>query len=389
MVEGQEMTSDSAKVAQETSRAQEKPKRSAAALLLPLFSILFTFLLLEGGMRLAIGMKIDYFLNPALYTYPFTDDYWKLIHQWDERATDGTSENVNPDPFLGWSPPKSSENPLGLMGHEPYTPDPTAPAILFYGDSFVAGKTAAAEDNVPRQLATHLGDTAVYNYGVSNFGVDQIYLRFHETHSTFEQPTIVIGIFTLDMDRSLLSLRSSAPKPRFEVGENDELILHGIDHVAFNGSVADWISSWHEQNPPQIRSFVWSFLMRRLDNFRTGDDWMNSTLPQAELEQLNGLLIDEMVAEAKANDLPIQFVIFYTRRELDQTYWRETFLLNRLEALGVPYLDTKPLIMETAVSESRDLWDYYFDDGGHTNELGNAVIAEALATQLNAASGDE
>jgi hypothetical protein len=389
VVEGREMTSDYAKMAQETSRAQEKPKRSVVALLLPLFSILFTFLLLEGGMRLAIGMKVGYFLNPALYTYPFTDDYWKFIYLWDERATNGTSENVHPDPFLGWSPPKSPENPLGLMGHEPYTPDPDAPAILFYGDSFVAGKTAAAEDNIPRQLGMLMGETAVYNYGVSNFGVDQIYLRFHETHAAFEKPTIVIGIFTLDMDRSLLSLRSGAPKPQFEVGENNELILHGIDNVIVNGSSAEWIASWHEENPPQMKSFAWSFLMRRLDNIRTGDDWMNSTLPRAELEQLNGLLIDEMVTEAQANDLPIHFVIFYTRRELDSTYWRETFLLNRLDELGVSYLDTKPLIMETAVSESRDLWDYYFDDGGHTNELGNAVIADALAAQLNAASGDE
>ncbi len=183
------------------------------------------------------------------------------------------------------------------------------------------------------------------------------------------------------MDRSLISVRSSAPKPYFSV-ENNDLILHGIDHVQIDSNAADWIASWHEAHPPKIKSYAWAFLTRRLDSLRTGNDWMRSTVPQSKLEQLNGLLMSEMAAEAQANDIPIQFVVFYTRGELDETYWRESFILSHLDSLGVPYLDTKQLLLETAVSEQRDLWDYYFADGGHTNELGNAVIAGALAKQF-------
>lgn len=382
MIKEHDMTIETAALAPEKVTQQES-KRSWTLVLLPLFSILFTGLLMEGGLRMAIAAGVPYFRNPALYTYPFTDDYWKLLHRWDDRATDGSSENVHPDPFLGWTPPKSAENPLGLMGQEPYVPDPNGDVVLFYGDSFVAGKTAKAEDNVPHQLANNISADAVYNFGVSNYGVDQIYLRFRETHSAFAQPAIVIGIFTLDMDRSLLSVRSSAPKPYFTV-ENGNLMMHGIDHVQVDANVADWISSWHEAHPPQIKSYAWSFLIRRLDSLRTGNDWLHSTKPQQALEELNGLLIEEMVQEAVDNDLPIQFVIFYTRGELDETYWRESFILSYLDSMSVPYLDTKQLLLETAASESRDVWDYYFPDGGHTNEVGNAIIAEALAGQLEA-----
>ncbi|MCA9926725.1 MAG: hypothetical protein KC421_30365, partial [Anaerolineales bacterium] len=176
------MTTKTAVVAQE-SPTKKQTGRKTAVFLLPIFSILFTILLVEGGLRLAIAADIPYFRNPALYTYPFTDDYWKLLYRWDGRATDGTSENVNPDPFLGWTPRTTSENPLGLMGQEPYVPDLDGDVVLFYGDSFVAGKTENAADNVPNQLAQHITADAVYNFGVSNYGVDQIYLRFRETHT--------------------------------------------------------------------------------------------------------------------------------------------------------------------------------------------------------------
>ena len=355
-----------------------------SVIMMTFLSIAFTFLMVEGAFRVAISLKVDYFLNPYMYSYPFHDNYWKLSYRWQQQHSEATSSNLNPDPFLGWSPPTSPENPLGLIGMEPYQPSNDAPVVLFYGDSFVAGKTELPQDNIPNQLGSLLQDTAVYNYGVSNYGVDQIYLRLHQSHSQFAQPTLLVGIFTLDVDRSMVSLRSGAPKPYFTLGEDDSLVLHGIDGIPINTTPADWLQNWHDENPPRIPSYAWAFLSKQLDTFRTGGDWLDTTLVKDEIEALNGHLISEMVNTAQKENIPIQFVIFYTRRELDSTYWRETFLLEHIESLGVPLLDTKPLLIEMAQNRDEPLDSYFLPDGAHTNEIGNRFIAEALAIQLEA-----
>lgn len=361
-------------------------KTEQTALLTAIFytvlSIFVTFLLIEGAFRLGIALKVDYFLDPSIYSYPFHDNYWKLSYRWHQQGSETNSSNLNPDPFLGWSPQTSPENPLGLIGMGPYEPNHLSPVVLFYGDSFVAGKTAQPQDNIPNQLAERLPDTAVYNYGVSNFGVDQIYLRLLQSHESFAQPTIVVGIFTLDMDRSMISLRSGAPKPYFTLSNEGALILHGINNVPVNTTSAEWLSHWHTENPPRIGSYAWAFITKRLDSFRTGGDWLSTTQSQAEIEALNGRLIQEMVTVAQERDLPIEFVIFYSRREMDTTYWRETFLKEHLTALNVPFLDSKQLILEKAETDGTSLNTYFMDDGGHTNEIGNRVIAEALAARL-------
>ena len=361
-----------------------KASKSAplSAILISILSIAFTFLLVEGAFRAAIAFEVGYFMNPSLYSYPFKDNYWKLSYRWQQQSSESVSSNLHTDPFLGWSPKTSPENPLGLIGMAPYQLDGRRPAILFYGDSFVAGKTELPEDNIPNQLSGLLPHTAVYNYGVSNYGVDQIYLRLRQSHHSFAQPTLLVGIFTLDIDRSMISVRSGAPKPHFTLGENDALVLHGIEGIPLNTTPADWLRQWHEDHPPIIPSYAWAFLAKQIKTFGSGGDWLATEVDRGEIEALNGRLITEMSHIAQTREVPIHFVLFYTRRELDTTYWRETFLLEHLAALGVPVLDTKPLLIEAAQQVGVPLNDYYFADGGHTNELGNRVIAEALQAQL-------
>ena len=85
-------------------------------------------------------------------------------------------------------------------------------------------------DKIPQQLQSLLPDKTVYNFGVAGYGLDQIYLRFKQSHDHFKKPVVIIGILTVDMDRCVMKNRSR-PKPYFLIKEN-ELVLSGVPVVS-------------------------------------------------------------------------------------------------------------------------------------------------------------
>jgi hypothetical protein len=133
-----------------------------------------------------------------------------------------------------------------------------------------------------------------------------------------------------------------------------------------------------EQNPPQIKSYLLAFIVRKLRSIRGGDiDYR-----RVEIERVNALIIREVVREARAADLPLLFVIFCAQWELHTSDWRETFLKEQLARWSVPYVDTKEVLLHAARSESAKVSNYYYPVNGHLNERGNKVIAEQIAGRL-------
>jgi len=138
------------------------------------------------------------------------------------------------------------------------------------------------------------------------------------------------------------------------------------------------------RHPPSIRSYLAALVMRRVHA-------LGARIPnegpygREAKERIARRILEEVVAEARRRDLPLELVFFFPRYELDHVGWRETFLKTEAERLGVPYLDTKELYL--AEARRRGVQPDAFFDGGHPNALGNELVAAALAERLRAPYG--
>lgn len=324
----------------------------------------------EVGLRVLIAAGVESVRNPGLYADPLSDDdYWKLDYLWlhEQRKPNPT---VTDHEILGWAPRKHPENPLGIIAEKPYTPDFDERAILFYGDSFVAGATQLHE-NIPQQLDQIVERCPVHNFGVAGYGVDQIYLRFKNSHTDFAKPFVIFGILTSDIDRCLLSIRGRA-KPYFVLRGN----LLELQGVPVNPRMDEWIDA----NPLQMRSFLAAFGLTRLRLHQPGD-WRELPYRRDEKKSLNAKILSEMIAHARLHNLPFLIVLFYDSDEMAAAGWRELFLRDQFDRAGVEYLDTKTTLLEAARREASEVSEYFRPDH-HLNGRGNRIVAEAIASRL-------
>jgi hypothetical protein len=334
--------------------------------------VLFGFCVLtpalgEGFLRAGIGLGFDRLRDPGLYADPHSDDdYWRLQHVWGFK--DNLQDAGSVHPLLGWAPRTTPRNPLGIIAEPGYAVDPADECVLFFGDSFVAGR-GPLEERIPQRLETLLG-VRVYNYGVAGYGLDQIFLRFRETHPLFARPAIGIGILTTDLDRSILSVRTGQ-KPWFALREG-ELELRGLP---VDPDPERFVAS----HPPRIRSYFVALVLRqgRLAIGGVGGEEIH--YKRAEKQAINRPILEAVVEEAARRDLPLFFVLFYEPGELRRSGWRERFLRAELERLRAPYLDTKELFLRLARERSQPLADFYRRTDAHPSALGNLLVAEALA----------
>jgi hypothetical protein len=239
--------------------------------------------------------------------------------------------------------------------------------VLFFGDSFVAGRGPLAE-RIPQQLEEILG-VRVYNYGVAGYGLDQIFLRFRETHPLFARPIIVIGILTTDLDRSVLSIRTGQ-KPWFALRDG-ALELRG---VPIDPDPERFVAG----QPPRIPSYFAALALRQGRLAIGGGRGAELGYKREEKQAINRRILEELVAETARRDLPLFFVLFYEPGELRRSGWRESFLREELARLGAPYLDTKELFLR-ARERSQIVAEFYRTTDAHPSSAGNLLVAEAVA----------
>lgn len=336
-------------------------------------SLFFTFLIIEIALRALIALNLGGLRNPDIYFNSGVDDrYWQYRLIWTDFAESGDGVL---DPNLGWAPKSTAENPFGLIRSnlEQGQPiDTISPAILFFGDSFVQAHTAPA-DAIPQQIGLLLPDTNVYNLGVRGYGVDQIYLRMRQTAAEFEEPTLLFGILSFDLDRSILNVRS-APKPRLSF-EDGAMTVH---NVPFSQTAEEWIGD----HPPRTISFA-STLVRRVISLSQANGAGLAFGPEervAEKEQLNREIMDHAANFAAENDYPLTFVIFFSREEFNSQSWREPFLLEMCAMHNC--INTKPALEQAMQEQGRPIGDFYLPDGFHLNEEGNKIVAQYIVGEM-------
>ena len=149
------------------------------------------------------------------------------------------------DEELGWpSPSAATKLPRDAIGakYNADFPDIEKACLSAYGDSFVWGDEVPLAYGWIEQLSRKLG-CRVSNFGVSNYGTDQAYLRFRRMDD--RAPVAILGVFPDDMVRNVNQYRGfmgAAPEPfwikgRYVLNEAGSLEWIARPHLEFEAYI--------------------------------------------------------------------------------------------------------------------------------------------------------
>lgn len=354
---------------------------------LSLVALLATLGLAEALVRVAVFGDSQFLRQhawrlrrPLLYCDPWGDeDFWKLRHRFATRR-----ELLEPSlyhPTLGWVSPSIE---AATLRHRDFAGSTGQRQILLFGDSFA--RCATPREDCFEALLEQSEQGASHdllNYGVSGYGLDQIYLLLRQSIDLYAglDPIVVVGVFVNDdLDRCLLSLRDW-PKPRLRVVGGD---------LVPDGGPAPSMERYLAEHPLRARSYAWSALVRGtpLGSLARPSGPALRERRRKEIEELAGAILEALLSELQTRRLRSCFLLFYSEAHLRQPQrgdWREALVQERLEERGIPCVSTRDAILEDAASAGRDVAAYYGRDpagAGHLNRLGNEVALRALLRRL-------
>ncbi|MCB9885299.1 MAG: hypothetical protein H6838_07395 [Planctomycetes bacterium] len=320
----------------------------------------------ELALRISLKVESSPTRNANLYAdYYSEDDYWILHLRWFPPWVPSPAR-VHPE--LGWSQANvTAENPLGLYQKTIDRMRDPRPQVAFYGDSYVAG-SAPEPDHIPAWIEQQLEDTVVLDLGVHGYGTDQIGMMFQRTHASLHHPLVVIGVMLWDIDRAILSVRTGK-KPRLVFGERGNVTVTG---VPIERDQHEFFAS----GPLSFSSYVLALVRTRVRKL------VGQEPKCGEKKALNRSILEAEVGLARANDLDLVYVIFYPPAALRGTDWREEWLKDELNRLGVPFVDTKPLLLEHCKKTGATVDTLYVQADGHHNAAANHVIGDGVAAYL-------
>ena len=337
------------------------------------FMFTLTVLVSEAAYRLMLFSHLPFmerYRDPSLYTDYYSDgDWWKLYYLFGKKEHEPTK---HPHPVLGWTGDFSGES----YRHDEAGRIHGKRPVLLYGDSFARCLTGKREcfQGILNNDKEFSRQYFMLNYGVAGYGVDQIYLLLKNSISLYEHPYVVVGLYTRDLDRSILPL-FVGQKPYFDV-VSDDLVLRGTP-------ISDDQKRYLLDNPPKIRSYLY-----RLWLYQDGRPW-NLRLYLRGTDEihrrkllLNKKIVLSMIHDLQAKKIDHTFVIFADKNSVEEMEWREAFLSDLFTQHGTPYLSSRAIIMDDAKREGRTVDDYYIPMDGHPNAYQNLLIAKELKSRI-------
>lgn len=320
--------------------------------------ILRTFLFSENA-------AFEILRKPQLYAdyerdkteHLFKEDYWKLRFLFFKPDDFG-----EPHPLLGWGgnfEPETYEHAdeFFARGKRP---------VLLFGDSFsqCIDSTTCFQDhlNTDTSFSKHY---YLLNFGVGGYGIDQIHLLMEQALTRFEDPIVIFGMLTTDMDRSMLRFRD-APKPYFELDE-DGLVLKGTP-VKMNSK--EYIGN----HPITVNSYVFRM-------FKNGLNWLLETSSSEEsrdaVRNLNETILETQLGQFSANGIEPVILLFQPLGQ-QENEWRFSFLNNLFQQRDLEMINTRELMLDDMESSERLEEEYFIAKDLHPNSYYNSLIAAEI-----------
>lgn len=347
-------------------------RKLAQNILLASISLLVTIGAAELFLRWALFNQNDGFdaiRKPQLYAdyerdgteHLYQEDYWKLRFLFNEPAA-----VKEPHPHLGWI----GNFDGGSYEHaDEYFSKGKRPVLLF-GDSFsqCIDSTTCFEEHLNNDSAFAAG-YYLLNFGVGGYGVDQIHLLTEQVLNRFEDPIVIFGMLTTDLDRSMLQFRDG-PKPFFHI-EDGTLKLSGTP-LELNAK------EYVQQNPVEIRSHV-------LQVFKNGLTWLFDAGCSSESREailtLNKKIIERQLNLLRSRGIQPLVLLFEPigRHTAD---WRATFLKEIFRENGIKVIEAKKALYEDMKVHDRSEEQYFIPIDLHPNSYYNGIVAKELKKQV-------
>ena len=313
--------------------------------------------------------------HPANYAnYYSDDDYHKLRYLFGD-----SPRIINTHPLLGWvksiDPKTYTHNDtINLQGRRP---------VLLYGDSFAGcASSVLCFEDILNSDPVFAQDYYLLNYGVGSYGLDQIYLLFQQSYHLYEDPFVVVSLMTLDLDRSILTVRFGQ-KPYFEL-KDGELQLQGVP-------IYPDAQTFFEANPPKIKSYVYRSLLYNYFPPEVSEFMMGEADKTERKKNVNEKLILSFIKELRAHNIDFVFLVFHPHvpgvTHLDEEIdWRDPFLRELFVTNEVPYIWSKELVQSDLDGAPLVLENYLLPGDGHPTEHFNRLIAAEIKREVLANS---
>jgi hypothetical protein len=346
-------------------------KLAIAFLGITLPTLVLTAVASEAIFRALLFSKAGFmekFRKPELYVdYDSDSNYWKLYYLFGGKL----KPPVNPHPLLGWVGDFSRETYL----HSEASKIQGRRAVLLYGDSFAGCLTTKGECfqgilNADDEFAARC---YLLNYGVGNYGVDQIFLLLKNSLDHFQNPFVIVSVLTQDIDRSTLSVRIGQ-KPYFELVDG-ELVLQGSP---IDANPKDFF----EKNPPTIPSYLFRLWVQgngwpqQVRQYFKGVDHIRN-----KKVKINEHLLLNIIYEVRKRHLQHLFVIFHLDRavwDTDWIDWQNDLIERVLRNNQVPYISAKEIVRRHLREHNANIDDYYIKGDGHPSALQNKILADVM-----------
>ncbi len=324
------------------------------------------------------------------------------------------------DSQFGWCPKPGQRSLLYQydwagcrIGNEPLSRMSTEGRrrITTIGCSFTLGTEVAGRDTWEAQLERLSPDLEIANLGVAGFGIDQALLRFRRDGVPLQPDEVWLGVQPGALSRIVTTYLpalnrwgwSVAFKPRFELGEGDELRLVPLpvrtledvarllssqaDFVAAVGGSDRWVannltayapfgSSWMHRS--SLARVVLTWLERR-----GRDAWKELRDPDSELFRLTYQICRATRAEASRADARLRVLILPNPIDLrlgderGNDYWEPW--VDALRANDFEVFDLSAALRAAGGAQNPNLWA---PEAHYTTE-GNRVVAAALDEYLS------
>ncbi len=272
------------------------------------------------------------------------------------------------DAALGWFPRPSTErrfvggreitvrhNSLGLRDIEIGPKTPGRRRIAFFGDSFVWGYDANADERVTDLLRARHPEWDIVNCGVSGYGTDQALLLFERLAPVLHPDVVVLEFNAADRNDNLLSTNLGGyGKPVFLV-DGDSLRLANVPVPLL--AKARWGESFLYRN-----SYLWRLLVTRA-----------SQPTVAVFKDPSERIVDRLNEESRAAGAHLILLIEGT----------DDAMAAHAQARSIPVVQTEPALH---AATTPDVPMRFASHGSHWTPEGNKLVATLLEPLLASVS---
>jgi hypothetical protein len=311
------------------------------------------------------------------------------------------------DDLMGWTVGANRRSANGLYRSSsegirapeegvPYAKVTGKTSIALAGDSFTFGEDAKFDETWGYFLGKQLGsDYQVLNFGVSGYGVDQIFLRYEKDIRTWKPKVVIFGFISHDVERTMFVYPFlSFPEWNMPFAKSRFILRDGeLENINVPPLSPEAIfSRWAISDLPSVdyhkgykkgdwqRSFYHvSYLSRAFMTWFPRWEAVPPDVSEEARVSVNAAIMKAFVRSAtRAGSIP--FVVYFPNmEELDQANFPRTIGKRALERANIAYTDLTSCLLKLDAAER------FGPLSRHYSSTGNAAVAECLVNDVRQA----